>query len=494
MLIMGIIVGEHTWRACPVWIWAVATAVVLIPDCIFRFRDRIESTLLLLCTFLIGASLITLKERRSTVSFPHGEVQYEAVIASQPEIRGKTIRCDLILTSTDKPFRLKASILRDTLTNRWSRLNVGDGIIARSIIEEPTNYVPESNFNYTRWLRVHGFAGQTFIYYDEWQKAAVSLARLSHLERTKLRALQARRALTDHLGRIGLADEQLALVAAMTLGDKSMLRKDLKEDYSISGASHVLALSGLHLGIIYAILLLLFPRRRWRAFTCSVSLLAIWTYTVLVGLAPSVVRAAVMISLYAMMSLLHRDRVSLNALALAALIMLVTNPLNLWDVGFQMSFMSVLGILLFFRHIYYPVADRLPRFAIWLWGMVAVSLSAQLMVAPLVMYYFERFSCYFILTNLIVIPAATIILYAAFILFIATPLPVLQHAVGVCLSTVAGWMNAGVMQIAALPGASIEHLHLHLSQVVGIYLLIFSLYFIVHLAHMSRSHSRLYQP
>ena len=479
MLILGIIVGEYTWQAFPVYIWPVLLVVVLLPDCIIRFRDCIESVLLLLCTFLIGASLTTLKERRSIVSFPLSEVEYRAVVASQPEVHGKTIRCDLILTTAEKPIRLKASILRDTITGRWSRLNVGDGIIACSVLEAPKNFVQSSNFDYARWLQVHGFSGQTFIYYDSWQKAVVDITSLSHLERARLRALQFRHMLVDQLGQLGLQDRQLALIAAMTLGDKSLLHKDLKEEYSISGASHILALSGLHLGIIYTILLLIFPRRRGRALTQIVSLLAIWTYALLVGLSPSVVRAALMISLYGMMSLLHRDRMSLNALALAALIMLLANPWNLWDVGFQMSFMAVLGIQMFYRMIFSAVGDRMPRVFRWLWGMIAVSFSAQIMVAPLVMFYFGRFSCYFMFTNLIVIPAATVILYAAFFLFLMSPFPFVQQGVAVILAQVAEWMNQAVAWISGLPGASIEHITIRLPQVVGIYLLIFCTYFFI---------------
>lgn len=479
MLILGIMVGDQTWRVVPVYVWPALLAVLLIPTAVFRFRDRCESVLLLSSTFLVGAAIVTIRERRNVVELPRQEVIYEAVIASQPEIHGKTLRCDLLVVSAKRPFRLKASILRDTVTGRWKRIGVGDGIVARSVLHVPTNFPSASNFDYRRWASVHGIAGQTFIHCRSWYKAAIDLTPLSRLERTRLRALQLRASLVKRFSRLGLDDGQLALVAAMTLGDKSKLTKELKSQFAVSGASHVLALSGLHLGIIYTILLLCFPRHRWRVVSQSVVLLVIWTYAVLVGLTPSVVRASLMITLYGMLSLLHRDQIPLNTLAFAALVMLVANPLTLWDVGFQMSFLAVLGILLFFRMIYLPLAGRLLRLGRWVWGMLAVSLSAQLMVAPLILYYFGRFSCYFLLTNLIVVPAATVILYLTFFLVLAAPWAALQQVVAMVLAQTAAWMNRGVAWISTLPGASIEQISIRLSQVIGMYLLVFSVYFLI---------------
>ena len=109
-----------------------------------------------------------------------------------------------------------------------------------------------------------------------------------------------------------------AVVAAMTLGDKSQLTKELRDTYAISGASHILALSGLHLGIIYTLLSLLLSRRRWQVLSQVVIIVCIWLFVFLVGLSASVVRSAVMVSIYALLSLGHRDKLSVNTLAFAA--------------------------------------------------------------------------------------------------------------------------------------------------------------------------------
>ena len=269
----------------------------------------------------------------------------------------------------------------------------------------------------------------------------------------------------------------------MTLGDKSELSRDIKEAYSIAGGSHILALSGLHLGIIYAFLTLLFPRRRWRMVTQGFVLSSIWGYVILVGMSPSVVRAAVMISIYVVASLLGRTRMSVNALSLAAIVMLISNPLNLWDVGFQLSFAAVLAIFILFRPIYNMLPDRLPSSLCVvkiLWSMVAVSVAAQVGTAPLVAFYFGRFSCYFLLTNFLVIPAAMIILYSSFAMFALAPFVTIQKYLANFILLVAECLNGGVFHIAALPGAAIEGININQWQLILIYLLIVCVYIAVH--------------
>ena len=186
-----------------------------------------------------------------------------------------------------------------------------------------------------------------------------------------------------------------AVVAAMTLGDKSALSQELREVYSVTGASHVLALSGLHLGIIYMLLTLLLGGSRFFTFSPFhfFTLSAIWSFVFLVGMPVSVVRSATMLTVYALLSLGHRDKMSVNTLAFTALLVLIVSPLSLFDIGFQMSYLSVFAILLMV-----PLSERLfpvgylmtHRVIRWLWGMVAVSCAAQIGVAPLVAYYFGR--------------------------------------------------------------------------------------------------------
>lgn len=307
------------------------------------------------------------------------------------------------------------------------------------------------------------------------QRARQEPPSVSRLDRSKAYFLERRAKLLDRLSESGVDGSAYAVVAAMALGDKSQLTTELRDAYAISGASHILALSGLHLGIIYTLLSLLLSRRRWQMVSQIVIIVSIWLFVFLVGLSASVVRSAVMVSICALLSLGHRDKLSVNTLAFAAIVMLLFNPMALFDVGFQLSFMAVLTILLF-----YPLLESLwsqpflldHRLFRWLWTMLSVSCAAQIGVAPLIAYYFGRISCYFLLANLVVVPAAALILYLSLAVLL---IPSLAYLLIYIVDT----LNQLLVSIAALPGASIEGLHPTPLQVWMMYVIIFAVYLLL---------------
>ena len=461
-LILGIVAGDALTAPFPLLPLFVGMVVAAL---LTRKWAQVQSLLVCLGFVVLGALLIKQKKALQ-VAWPEGEISYEAVIISEPTEKPKTIAVDLLLTKSRQ--KVKAYIHKD---RRSRALHVGNGLHIRSQIRENSSW-RRGTFDYRRFLEVHGFTGTTFVSGWNWQQAKVSLKDLSYLERSRLFFLQQRSRLLQRFAHQGLESDEYAVVAAMTLGDKSVLTKELKEIYSQTGASHVLALSGLHLGIIYMLLSLLIVGRRWRLTAQLLVILSIWAYVFLVGLPVSVVRSAVMLTVYALLSLGYRQKMSVNILAFTAIIMLCWNPLALYDVGFQLSFMSVLAILLFmplFEGVIpqeYLLSHRLTH---WLWGMICISVSAQLGAAPLIAYYFGRFSTWFLLTNFIVVPAATLILYLSLMVLIIPSCTLL-------LLYVVRTLNTLLSQIATLPLASIDGLHPSLWQVVLIYLGILILY------------------
>ena len=296
--------------------------------------------------------------------------------------------------------------------------------------------------------------------------------------RSRLFFLQQRERLLNRYRQQGLEGNTYALVTATTLGDKSSIDKELRETYNISGAAHVLALSGLHMGIIYAILtLLIFGRRRRSIITQTLVVVALWAFVFLVGMPSSAVRAATMLSLYALLTLGYREKASINALAFTALVMLAISPYMLFDIGFQMSFLAVLSILIWLpvmnEWVSPTLQQRYPPLR-WLWGLTTVTLAAQLGVAPLIAYYFGRFSTFFLITNFVAIPAITIIIWLALVTLI---IPVLIPL----LTFVVNGLNTCLDTIIQLPGASIEGLHPTLLQVCLTYILVLCVYWVIRL-------------
>ena len=462
-LMAGIIVGVYvTWPVplLPVFMGTVAVALLLWK------HPQVQSVAIVVCFMVLGALLTERQKSQSRVRWPEGEVQYEAVVLSDPIEKPKTMAVDILLLKSQR--KLKCYLYKD---DRSRGLRIGDGLCIQSRIGGNSDW-HIGTFDYRRYLETHGFTGSTYVASWKWRKVQVSLESLSRLERTKLTFLQMRSRLLHQLSVQGLQGEQYAVVAAMALGDKSALTKELKETYSVTGASHVLALSGLHLGIIYSLLSLLVVGRRWQVGSQLLIILSIWAFVFLVGLSTSVVRSAVMLSVYALMSLGHRDKMSVNTLAFTAIVLLMLNPLSLLDVGFQMSFMAVFSILIFyplFESVFsqeYLLSHRIVK---WVWGMVAVSCAAQIGVAPLIAYYFGRFSTWFLLTNFIVIPAATLILYLSLVVLIV---PSSAYLLIYCV----GLLNTILTKMSSLPWASIDGLHPSVLQVVMVYVMVGAVY------------------
>ena len=467
-LIAGIVVGQYV--AVNVWWLLTALFTALMVALMLWQHELWQSVAIVLCFVCLGWLVMQRQKDSLRLAWPACEVCYEAVVISEPIEKTKTMAVDILLTQSGR--KLKAYLYKD---QRSRSLQIGDGLCIQSRIQ-PNDDWHQGTFDYRRYLETHGFTGRTFVASWKWQKTVISLSGLSRLERTRLFFLQLRsRLLAKFMGMAAERDAQ-SVVAAMVLGDKSALTQDLKEVYAVTGASHVLALSGLHLGIVYCLLSLLLGGRKLFTMHCSLlTILGIWTYVFLVGMPISVVRSALMLSLYALLSLSHRDKMSVNTLAFAAIVLLLANPLSLFDVGFQMSFMAVLSILVWVPLLMgvFPADYLLSHlFLHWLWSMVAVSLAAQMGVAPLIVYYFGRFSTWFLLTNFIVIPAATLVLWLAPFALLFLPL---SHL----LLYIVTLLNAVLTRLAALPFASIDGFHPTLLQVTMAYVILIALYLLI---------------
>ncbi|MCH7399291.1 competence protein ComEC family protein [Belliella sp. DSM 107340] len=200
---------------------------------------------------------------------------------------------------------------------------------------------------------------------------------------------------------------------ALLLGQKKNLEKEINEAYVTAGAMHVLAVSGLHVGIIYGFFFLFikpFRLKIWkRVIYLSFIIILIWVYALLTGMSPSVMRAATMFSLMALAQMKSRNPSIFNAIALSALILLLYDPFLIYSVGFQLSYLALTGILLI-QPILVKLWDPKSKIVDYVWQISTVGIAAQLMTFPISAYYFHVFPTYFILSNLIVIPGAFLIM------------------------------------------------------------------------------------
>ncbi len=464
-MITGILLGDilSHW-AIGLGVFIVTTAVTLL---LYRW-PRWQTAGIGVCFLVLGMTLGARQQQQLDIRWPEKAIRQAVVIVSEPTQKEKWVVMDV---QTVAGHRLKLRLERDAVSER---LAIGEGLSLYARIKKVHEW-QQGHFSYRRYLQSHGVVGEAFVHREQWIAKEVSLTEWSAVDRLRLRFLVLRHQLLARYQQWGIGQEAYGIVAAMTLGDKSAIRQETKELFSMVGASHVLALSGLHLMIIYGVISLLTGGRRQRTLSQVFIVLAIWGFALLTGLSPSVVRSASMITLYALLSLGHREKMSVNTLAFVAIVMLVINPYALYDMGFQLSFLAVLAIVLFnplFRELIpLPILQR-HRWLDGLWSLTTVSLSAQLGTAPLVAYYFSRLPVVFLLSNFIVIPLASLILYLALLLvalcwwsWAAALVAQLLSGTVLLMSTLLSWL-------ATLPACSIGGLHLSSVQVFLIYILI----------------------
>ena len=304
--------------------------------------------------------------------------------------------------------------------------------------------------------------------------------------------------LYGRLAAAGLAGDELATVGALTLGYKQGLDKDLRRHFQASGAAHVLAVSGLHTGIIYGVLLWLLtlggrvrPRYENRAGRCTISLVIIgvmWFYAWLTGMTPSVVRAVLMVTIFEVGRMAYRQAFSLNTIASAAVLILLVKPTDLWSISFQLSFTATAAIVILMSSFRDYVTTSY-RSLNYLTGIIFVSIAAQLGTLPLTMYYFGQISNYFLLTNLIVLPLATFLVPLG-LLTVALSGSWLGVMVGKVTWALAWAMNHSVEWIEHLPG-SITHVSISLPMVIIYYLLFCGLCICIYQKKAVTLHSQL---
>lgn len=269
------------------------------------------------------------------------------------------------------------------------------------------------------------------------------------------------------------AGREQAILIALLIGVKDYLDDDVQKAYSSAGAMHVLAVSGLHVGILYSLLLILF--KRWKdlragkiAFLLT-SICVIWIYALVTGFSPSVMRAVTMFTIIIISGAFHRKANIFNTLGIAAIVLILYDPNMIYSVGFQLSFAAVIGIVIF-----QPRLERMMHFRYqwinYLWSITCVSVAAQLATFPLTLYYFHQFPTYFLVSNLVVIPAAVVMLMGGMIMLAAGAVwPLLGAGIGFLLEHFVWLINELIAMIQFLPYPIFDWLYFDLWEVWLVY-------------------------
>ncbi len=336
-----------------------------------------------------------------------------------------------------------------------TRLQRGDLVLFQPQLRRISSAELPYAFDYAAYMRRQGILYSQYLADGSWRLS-------SHTDRLALRdrAQHVQRRCVESIGRLGLSPENSALLSAIVWGYKQDIPATVRDYFSAAGLSHVLAVSGLHTGIIAFLLWLLFyPLRytRLRPLQTVFTLVLLWVYAFITGLSPSVVRACIMATFVGVARLLHRHNTTLNALLGAALITLLFAPAQLFDVGFQLSYTAVIGIVLLAPYLDIARLMECRSTPVrYVSGLLAVSLSAQTATTLLAAYYFHYIPVWGVLANLFLVPLLPLPVLFTLCTQLLEVLHLPYKTIAVAADAITTLLVDGANSIAQLPGAVIE--------------------------------------
>lgn len=425
-----------------------------------RYNDHLTGLALFIATMAMGIVGWTTYLNPYCQELPPNGC-YHAILLENPKEKAKTQQCIVQLTHPNgNLYKTILYIQKDSLS---SLLRADDEIYIKLF------NCQAHTFSYYNKKHIYSSA---YIASSHWQRKNTTRHHpfTSAARATQQYLLNTLQQHTDSTG--------YALAAAMTLGHKAHLTGTTKQYFSASGTSHLLAVSGLHVGILFMAISFLFAplgnNHRFKVFQQLLIIVLLWLYAFLCGLPPSIVRAVTMFSVGALGIISQQKSQGLNNLFFTAFVMLLYNPNYLFDMGFQLSFCAVLGILLIATTPQQTKA-ALPRAMVWAKNMISVSIAAQMGTFPLILYYFGTFPTYFLLSNLLLIPLGTLLVYGCLLLFILSPFS-FSHWLDYPIYAVSHAMQYITKYISLLPFAQCSGLTIDCVQVGCLYLLLFCIY------------------
>lgn len=485
----GILLWIHIWTPLSAWLYALLYGVGLLAWIRLKGRwpEWTRSLPLLLWLVTAGYHIGQTRDERLQ---PQHYSQYAGTpgtlilrliepASEKPNSFQTVCRVEAMVTEKGNKAlggRLMVYLEKDSIS---AGLAYGDRILLENrydAVRPPGN---PGQFNYRRFLKLRNIHHSTYRASGDWLLTGINQG--SPLIQFSL-GLRSRA--LDVFSQSGLPDRELAVISALFLGYREYLTEDLQREFAGAGAMHILCVSGLHVGVIFLVLKSLFSflgnKPAARVARTGIVLLFIWLYAAVTGFSPSVMRAATMFSFMASGQLFRRRTTVYSTLSASALVLLVVNPYMISHVGFQLSYLAVFSIVTLqpFLEGLIRIRHGLVRKA---WSLVTVSVAAQLATGPLALHYFNQFPNYFLLTNLLVIPLASLILYSAMLCLACSAWQPLAAISGAVLHALLRALNAVVGFVEGLPFSTWSDVYVSLPQTLLVFAVIlgFGCYFLL---------------
>lgn len=402
---------------------------------------------------------------------------FEAQIISVPEEKEKTYKLTAEIKKVILPDSVFTSIGKTILYIRKKDLEKlpeeGDVMIFKNKVGEIGNPKNPGSFDYKNYLSNKGIFHQVILSPNEW---IITGNRSAGLDKLFTKTL----VYENQLFSKNISSEgSRSLMKALITGDRKDIDKNIVQAYANTGVVHVLSISGLHIGLIYLFLIklgnLLPGIRKKKLPQFFFVLSGVWFFAVLTGSGPSVLRSALMFSFLSLGIIQNKKVVTYNFWAASAFLILCFNPLLLWDIGFQLSYAAVLGILIWQKPIYSKLlfGNKLLDYT---WQLISVSLSAQILTLPISLFYFHQFPLLFIIANLVAIPLVSLGLWAGMLLLFFGWISFIGQILGMFINRIFLILDSFILYIDSIRYGLWTGFYPSVAEVILLYLLIIFLY------------------
>ena len=399
---------------------------------------------------------------------------YSGYVSEIPVEKAKSIKAEITLKQIKYKGKWQNTsgklIAYFEKSDKTKNLETGNVIVFAGILQEIQDPLNPHEFDYKAYLNLKNIFHSVYLKQSTWEIASQTKT-ISLFGFTQ----KIRKQLLDTYRQSGLQRAEFAMVAALVLGYDDEIDKPLLNAYSHTGTLHVLSVSGLHVGIIYLLLgyMLSFLDRNKKTSLIKVILIIffLWFFVLLSGFSAAAVRAAFMFSLIAFGKKFYEQVETANIVLVSAFFSLCINPFWLADIGFQLSYIAVLGILYLYPY-FFNLLSFSWGFAEKIWALCSVSIAAQLATLPITLYYFHQFPALFLISNLIMIPVSTFIMYGGMLVLLFSKLGFVAHILVWLTSFLIKVMNACALFFDRLPFCVIDHIHLSVINMILLYLVI----------------------
>lgn len=454
---------------------AISTFLFICTFFIYKkFSYRVSSLFGISIHFLFIALGILVFEIYNQKPHFYTDGVFSATVLEKPQEKNNSFKSVILLSSVKKDTgnikSVEKLLVYFNKTDGVQQLSAGDIILFSASPQIIKNFGNPYEFDYKKYLERKKIYRQVYLNSNQWQSTGINTA-----PSLVLQAEQFREKLLNIYRNQKFEKNELEILSALTLGYKRELDPETKRIFSNSGAMHVLAVSGLHVGIVFWVISILFGFLRnqntGRIFFIFITIVVLWVYAFITGLSPSVMRAATMFSIFVVGENINRKSNSYNSLAASALFLLLINPNNLFEVGFQLSYSAVFGILFFqpkFSKLF-RIKNKILKF---IWSLITISIAAQIATFPLTSFYFNQFPTYFLLTNLVVIPAAMLLIPLGISLLVFSKIPIMSSLISKTLQLVISFCYNILSQIEQFP-SSVQEISIQPIQlffIIGIFI------------------------